>query len=144
MMTSPSLFTLSSARVLAFAKNWAVDALDAATLQALRERIRSLGAELFIVTERGTWAFGPDDDACELRDRLPADLATATTLFAARAGSDAVFVIEGARAVRVGHASTDLLVALDAAAELLVTRRLVAQAPPAPFASLHRWMEQAS
>ena len=143
MMTSPSLFSLSSARVLAFAKDWSLENLDAATVQALHERIRSLGAELIVVTERGTWAFGPDDDACEYRDRICGDLATASTLFAARSGADAVFVIDGSRVVRVGHGST-LLGALDAAAELLVTRRLVSQAPPAPFASLHRWMEQAS
>jgi len=141
MMTSPSLFERSSARVLAFAKNWALDTLDAASVQALRERIRSLGAELLVITERGTWAF--QDDSCEYRDRIAGDLATATTLFAARGGADAVFVIDGARAVRVGHASS-LLAALDAAAELLVTRRLAAAAPPAPYASLHRWMEQAS
>lgn len=143
MMTSPSLFSVSTARVLAFAKDWSLDALDATALQALRERIRSLGAELIVVTERGTWAFSPDDDGCEYRDRIAGDLATATTLFAARNGADAVFVIDGARAVRVGH-GTGFLAALDAAAELLVTRRLIAQAPPVPFASLHRWMEQAS
>jgi hypothetical protein len=144
MMTSPSLFSLPSARVLAFAKDWSLESLDAATVQALRERIRSLGAELLVVTEHGNWSFCPEDDVCEYRDRIAGDLATASTLFAARSGTDAVFVIDGARVVRVGHGSRDLIAALDAAAELLVTRRLLAQAPPMPFASLHRWMEQAS
>jgi hypothetical protein len=144
MMTSPSLFSLSSARVLAFAKDWSLDSLDAATMQALRERIRSLGAELLVVTDRGTWAFCPEDDGCEYRDRIAGDLATASTLMGARSGADAVFVIDGARVVRVGHGSPHLMAALDAAAELLITRRLIAQAPPVPFASLHRWMEQAS
>jgi hypothetical protein len=138
------LFSLSSARVLAFAKDWSLDSLDAATVQALRERIRCLGAELIVVTARGSWSFGPGDEACEYRDRIAGDLATATTLFQARSGADAVFVIDGAHVVRVGHGASGLMPALDAAAELLVTRRLIAQAPPTPFASLHRWMEQAS
>jgi hypothetical protein len=143
MMTSPSLFSLSSARVLAFAKDWSLDSLDAATVQALRERIRSLGAELIVVTQRGSWAFCPEDDVCEFRDRIAGDLATAAT-FLARNGADAVFVIDGAHVVRVGHGATGLSAGLEAAAELLVTRRLIEQAPPVPFASLHRWMEQAS
>ncbi len=145
MMTSANLFCVPSGRVLAFAKSWSIESLDAGTIQSLRERIRSLGAELIVLTERGAWAFRAEDDVFgEYLDRVPADLALASTLFAARGGSDCVFVIDGARAVRVGQTAKSLVEALDAAAELLVTRRLAAAVTPSVTPSLVRWTELAS
>ena len=122
MTTSPSLTPSSAARVIAFATTWSVDSLDAA-----RARIRALGAELIVL-----------GDDC---DDIAADLATASTLIAARGATDAVFVFDGAHAVRVGQGAATLEGALDAAAELLVTRRLAASTTPVPFAFLHRWSE---
>ncbi len=123
MKTSPSLVSFSSGRVVAFAKTWSTDSLDAA-----RARIRSLGAELIV--------YG--DDAGDADD-IAADLAMESTLLAG--STDAVFVLDGVRAVRVGQRAATLENALDAAAELLVTRRLAASTPPTPFAFLHRWSE---
>ncbi|CAN5902639.1 hypothetical protein BH11MYX3_BH11MYX3_15840 [soil metagenome] len=145
MMTSPHLFHVPSGRVLAFAKGWSIESLDAGTVQSMRERIRSLGDELIVMNERGAWAFRADDDVFgEYLDRVPADLALASTLFAARGGDDSVFVIDGARAVRVGQGSRSLVEALDAAAALLVTRRLAAAVTPRVATSLVRWTEYAS
>jgi hypothetical protein len=127
MMTSPLLFTADDARVLCFARSWSVDSLDGPAMQAIRERVRSLGTELIVLGERGVWSFraGDDDDFGAYTDRLAGDIATAATLYAARSGGDAVFVICGGAAVRVGHKASNLAEALDAAAELLVRRRLL-------------------
>ena len=125
MKTSPSLVSSPAGRVIAIAKTWSVDSLDAA-----RARLRALGAELIVLTNDG----GDDDD-------IAADLATASALIAARGATDAVFVLDGARAVRVGQGAATLAGALDAAAELLVTRRLAVSTTPTPFAFLHRWSE---
>ena len=149
MMTSPSLFSSSSCRVLAFAQTWSIESLDATTMQALRERIQRLGADLIVVTGKGAWSFdaAAEDEAafCEYRDRIIGDLATAATLFSARGGEDAVFVLDRSRVVRVGHGAKSLVEALDCAAELLVTRRLATTTVRTPIASLHRWtQEQAS
>lgn len=139
MTPSPSLFSPSSGRVLAFTRSWSLETLDATAVQALRERIRSLGADLLVITDRGAWAFDGTSESGEYLDRIPGDVVTAATLFAARGGAEAVFVVDGAHVIRVGHHAASLVEALDAAAELLVTRRLVAANPPTPFASLHRW-----
>ena len=125
MKSSPSLVPFSAGRVIAFAKTWPTDSLD-----AIRARLRTLGAELVVFADDG-----------EYRDDIAADLATASALIAAPAGGNAVFVIDGARAVRVGQGATTLREALEAAADLLVTRRLAASTTPAPFAFLHRWSE---
>ena len=125
MKSSPSLVSSSTGRVIAFAKTWSVDSLD-----AIRARLRGLGAELVVFADDG-----------EYRDDIAADLVTASALIAARGTTDAVFVIDGARAVRVGQGAATLREALEAAAELLVTRRLAASTTPAPFAFLHRWSE---
>ncbi|MDB4962496.1 MAG: hypothetical protein JWP01_2495 [Myxococcales bacterium] len=126
MMTSPVLFSADDARVLCFARSWSVDSLDAKCMQAIRERVRSLGTELIVLGERGVWSFRADDeDFGAYTDRLAGDIATAATLYAARSGGDAVFVICGGAAVRVGHTAQNLAEALDAAAELLIRRRLV-------------------
>lgn len=140
MMTSPSFTSFPTGRVIAFAKTWSIESLDADSVRALRERLHSLGAELTVFTDHGIWTCDGDDDG-EYRDDIAADLATASALAAARGASDAVFVLDGARAVRVGQSAPTLDAALDAAAELLVTRRLAASTTPAPFASLHRWTE---
>lgn len=125
MKTSPSLVSHSSGRVIAFAKTWTVDSLDAA-----RARIRDLGAELIVLCD--------DHADC---DDIAADLSMESILLAARGATDAVFVLDGSRAVRVGQGAATLPEALAAAAELLVTRRLAASTTPAPFAFLHRWSE---
>lgn len=125
MKSSPSLVSFSGGRVIAFAKTWSVDSLDAA-----RARFRALGVELIVFANDG-----------EYRDDIAADLATASALVAAPVSGDAVFVLDGARAIRVGQGATTLSAALEAAAELLVTRRLAASTTPAPFAFLHRWSE---
>jgi hypothetical protein len=144
-MTSPSFHSSPSCRVLAFARTWSIDGLDPATMLAFRERIRDLGAELIVVTNTGAWAFNGSDDDGEYRDRIAGDLATAASMFAARAGGDAVFVVDGPRVVRVGHDATSIVEALDAAAELLVTRRIATTTARTPIASLHRWtVEHAS
>lgn len=145
MQTSPSLFSLPSCRVLAFVRGWSIEALDAQTVQALRERIRSLGAELIVLSDRGAWAFNPDDDTFgEYRDRIAGDLATATTLLSPCVDQNAVFVLDGAHVIRVGHEAANLPEALDAAAELLVMRRLDQVTQPRRRASLVRWAECAS
>jgi len=125
MTSSPSLVSSSAGRVIAFAKTWSVDSLD-----AFRSRLRALDAELVVFADDG-----------EYRDDIAADLATASALFAAQCTGDAVFVIDGAHAVRVGQDAATLGEALDAAAELIVTGRLAASTTPAPFAFLHRWSE---
>lgn len=143
MMPSPSLLSLSSCRVLAFARTWSIESLDPAMLQALRERIQRLGADLIVVTGKGAWSFdaAAQDAAafCEYRDRIIGDLATAATLFAARGAEDAVFVLDRSRVVRVGHGAKSLVEALDCAAELLVTRRIATTTARTPITSLHRW-----
>src|SRR5665647_374713 len=132
MMTSSLLFTADDARVLCFARSWSVDDLDATTMQAIRERVRSLGTELIVLGVRGVWSFRADDeDVGAYTDRLAGDIATAATLYAARGGGDAVFVICGGAAVRVGHSAKSLAEALDAAAEILIRRRLMVAAATA-------------
>lgn len=126
MKSSTSLISFSAGRVIVFAKTWSVDSADAA-----RARLRALGAELVVLADDG-------DEYC---DDIAADLAMASVLLASRAATDAVFVFDGAHAVRVGQGAPTLGDALDAAAELLVTRRLAAATTPAPFAFLHRWSE---
>jgi hypothetical protein len=144
-MTSPSFHSSPSCRVLAFARTWSIEALDPATMRSLRERIRDLGADLIVVTSTGAWAFNGSDDDGEYSDRIAADLATAASMFAHRAGGDAVFVVDGSRVVRVGHDAPSLVEALGAAAELLVTRRIATTTGRTPIASLVRWpVERAS
>jgi hypothetical protein len=149
MMTSPLLFTAEDARVLCFARSWSVDDFDALAMQAIRERVRSLGTELIVLGERGVWSFRADDeDFGAYTDRLAGDIATAATLYAARGGGDAVFVICGGAAVRVGHTATSLAEALDAAAEILIRRRLLVAAATATSnamtASSTSWIAETS
>ena len=125
MKSSTSFVPPFAGRVIAFATTWSTDSLD-----AVRARLRALGAELIVLADDG-----------EYRDDIAADLATASALIAARATVDAVFVLDGARAVRVGQGAATLHEALAAAAELLVTRRLAATTTPPPFAFRHRWSE---
>jgi hypothetical protein len=125
MKSSTSFVPSYAGRVVAFATTWSTASLD-----AIRARLRSLGAELIVFADDG-----------EYRDDIAADLATASALIAARAATDAVFVLDGARAVRVGQGAATLREALDAAAELLVNRRLAASTTPPPFSFLHRWSE---
>ena len=123
MTSSPSLGSSPVARVIAFATTWSTD-----TLGAARDRLRALDAELIVLAASG-----------DCGDDIAADLATASTLVAG--ATDSVFVLDGARAVRVGQGAVTLDDAIAAAAELLVTRRLASSTTPAPFAFLHRWSE---
>jgi hypothetical protein len=131
--TSFTFATHADTRVLAFARSWSPELESVATMQDIRERVRTLGAELTILCEHGVWTFRPDDDACtfgEYSDRLVGDVATAATLYAARDRGTAVFVLAGGTVVRVGCGDATLTSALDAAIELVVRHQLITDAPP--------------
>lgn len=141
MMSTTGLFVAPSARILAFARTWTFDALDATAAKLLRARVRALDVELIVVCRSGAWAFGPgDDDFGEYRDRIPGDPAIDATLVAAPC--NAMFVIDGEDVIRVGRGADSLLEALDTAAAVLVAHRVAATVPAIPFASLHRWVEE--
>lgn len=130
-MKNPSFtFDTSDARVLAFARGWSLDCELPETVQAIRERVRTLGCELVVLSDLGVWSFRPEDvePVGHYTDRLAGDVATAATVFAARGGQDAVFVIDEGKVVRVGDGSAGMVASLESAAELLVRRRLLAVA----------------
>ncbi len=113
----------SRARVLAFTRSWSLDREQPITLAAIRDRLRSLGAELIVLCDTGVWSFHGDE--VEHTDRLVGDVVTAAMLYGARDRDEAVFVCDGATVIRVAQATTDLALALDAAAELLSARRVM-------------------
>ena len=133
----------TTTHVLVFARTWSMESLDVSTVQAILERVRSFDTELVVLCKTGVWSVRPEDTLIGRKtDRLVGDVATAATLFAARGGSDAVYVIDGGSVVRVG-AGKSLLEALDDAAETLIRRRLRSAAaaanansiPPSTFSS---------
>ena len=133
----------SETHVLVFARTWSMDSMDKATVQAILERVRSLGVEVVVLCRSGVWSVRPDDTTIgRTTDKLVGDVATAATLYAARGNNDAVYVIDGGSVVRVG-AGKSLLEALDDAAEVMVRRQLRSavvaandsnQVPPSTFA----------
>lgn len=112
-----------SARVLAFAHGWSADREENVQLQALRQRVASLGIDLIVVGEGDVCVFDGDGQLDRV-DQLAADLATTGAIASARRG-DAAFLLESTHVRRLAYDGS-LLDALDAAETLLSAREVAA------------------
>jgi len=113
-------------RVLAFVREWSLEAHDPEALETLRRRIGQLEAELVVLSRAGVW-FVSRERGVEHRDRLVPDATTTALLYGVRDGTDAVFLIDDRGVVRFayepgGPLAGSLVDAFDAAGEALAAR----------------------
>jgi xanthine dehydrogenase YagT iron-sulfur-binding subunit len=139
--------------VLAFERDWALVAGNAAELDAIRAELRGLGAALVVLSRSGIWLFRPDDDLERFAARdgaVEAEIARLAALYDVQPAADGspvptLLVLDADGDVRFSHRPdldaggrrSTLAEALAAAGQALVLRP-VRHAGHAPATLLSR------
>lgn len=100
-------------RILAFVRGWSLDRERPEDIDAMRARLKCLGAELTVLADSGVWSF--DDDA-SYSDRACGPTARDALLLGVKTRGDMVYVIDGKRVSRYPHTASAALSSTLAAA----------------------------